>query len=170
MVLSKKTILVEGSSDELIVQKAFVDKNGKLPIEDSIDVISVGTSFLRFLEIAERIQKPIAVVTDNDGNVQALRKKYEHYLADTYTGAVKLCFDENEGKGTIENFNYNTLEPNIVKSNGWEKMNAVLDAKCQSEEELHKFMKNHKTECALRIFNTSEPINFPQYILDAITD
>jgi len=37
-----------------------------LPIEDGIDVISVGTSFLRFLELAEKVEKKIAVITDND--------------------------------------------------------------------------------------------------------
>jgi putative ATP-dependent endonuclease of the OLD family len=51
-----------------------------LPIEDGIDVISVGTSFLRFLEIAEKINKPVAVITDNDGDVAALSKKYADYL------------------------------------------------------------------------------------------
>ena len=52
LLLSSKAILVEGDSDELIVQRAYMDShNGKLPINDGIDVISVGVSFLRFLEI-----------------------------------------------------------------------------------------------------------------------
>jgi len=47
LILCKKAILVEGDSDELIVQKAYMLLNdNKLPIEDCIDVISVGTSFL----------------------------------------------------------------------------------------------------------------------------
>jgi putative ATP-dependent endonuclease of OLD family len=55
MILCKKAILVEGDSDELVVQRAFMDaNNGLLPIENGIDVISVGTSFLRFLEVAEQ--------------------------------------------------------------------------------------------------------------------
>ncbi|WP_395762948.1 ATP-dependent nuclease [Elizabethkingia anophelis] len=75
LILCKKAILVEGDSDELVVQKAFmVNNDGKLPIEEGIDVISVGTSFLRFLEIAEKIGKDVAVVTDNDGNLEALKR------------------------------------------------------------------------------------------------
>ena len=53
LILCKKAILVEGDSDELVVQKAYMrNNNGRLPIQDGIDVISVGTSFLRFLELA----------------------------------------------------------------------------------------------------------------------
>ena len=42
LILSKKTILCEGDSDELIIQKAYMQLNdGRLPIEDGIEVISV---------------------------------------------------------------------------------------------------------------------------------
>jgi len=69
MILCNKAILVEGPSDELIIQRAFMDKNKMiLPIEKEIDVISVGLTFKRFLEVADIIKKPIAVVTDNDEN------------------------------------------------------------------------------------------------------
>jgi putative ATP-dependent endonuclease of OLD family len=81
LILCKKAILVGGDSDELIVQKAYMVKhNGQLPIENGIDVISVGTSFLRFVEIAEKIQKKVAVVTDNDRDFEnKITKKYEQY-------------------------------------------------------------------------------------------
>jgi len=55
--------------------QAAVDPDTGLPIEDEVDVISVGNSFLRFLEIAEKIKKSVVVVTDNDGNVESLKKK-----------------------------------------------------------------------------------------------
>ncbi|MBU1256312.1 AAA family ATPase, partial [Patescibacteria group bacterium] len=41
LILCKKAILVEGDSDELIVQKAYRNKHGKLPLENGVDVISV---------------------------------------------------------------------------------------------------------------------------------
>jgi len=41
LILCKKAILVEGSSDELIVQKAYYKIKSLLPIENGIDVISV---------------------------------------------------------------------------------------------------------------------------------
>lgn len=67
ILLCKKAILVEGDSDELIVQKAYIDSNdGKLPIQDGVDVISVKLTFKRFLQIAKLLNKDVAVVTDND--------------------------------------------------------------------------------------------------------
>ena len=96
MILCKKAILVEGDSDELVVQKAYmVNNQNKLPIEDGIDVISVGTAFLRFLEVAEKINKAVSVVTDNDGDVEAVKKKYADYIGDNKKMNIKICFDEN---------------------------------------------------------------------------
>lgn len=172
MILCKKAILVEGDCDELLVQKAYMLKNsGKLPIEDGIDVISVGTTFLRFLEIAEKIQKPVVVVTDNDGSVSSLKNKYENYLGAKAKTFIKICFDEIEDAGYLrigdKPFNYNTLEPKFLKANSVQKINVILGTS-KTEEELHLFMKANKTDCALKIFDTTEQINFPQYINDAV--
>ena len=77
-----------------MIQKAYMQlKNGRLPIEDGIEVISVGVSFLRFLEIADCIQTKIAVVTDNDGDIEAINKKYENYIGVNHKDYIKICFD-----------------------------------------------------------------------------
>lgn len=60
VLLCRASILVEGNADELVVQRAYLDSYGRLPIQDGIDVISVGgTTFLRFLEIAQKNRKKI---------------------------------------------------------------------------------------------------------------
>ena len=80
VLLCDTAILVEGDADELVVQRAYMDaSDGKLPIQDGVDVISVGTSFLRFLEVADVINKRVIAMTDNDGNIGALEKKYQGY-------------------------------------------------------------------------------------------
>jgi putative ATP-dependent endonuclease of OLD family len=173
LILCKKAILVEGDSDELIVQKAYmVNNDGKLPIEDGIDVISVGTSFLRFLEIAKEINKGVSVVTDNDGNVGALKEKYAAYLGDKGKKNIKICFDETVDDGDLtikeKKFNYNTLEPKLLKENGKDTINGILGTSYNSDDDLHKYMKSDKTICALKIFDTTQTVKFPQYILDAI--
>ncbi|MEE4377137.1 MAG: AAA family ATPase, partial [Candidatus Competibacteraceae bacterium] len=66
LVLAKGAILVEGPSDELIVQRAYKDAKGKLPIDNDIDVISVGLAHKRFLDLAIRLQRRVWIVTDND--------------------------------------------------------------------------------------------------------
>lgn len=173
LILCKKAILVEGDSDELVLQKAYMCKNkGRLPIEDEIDVISVGTSFLRFLEIAEEINKSVVVVTDNDGDVEAINRKYANYLGANIKPNIKICFDSVVDKGDLmlgtKPFNYNTLEPKILKANGLLKLNRVFGTKYDQLDELHKYMKQNKTECALQTFDTEEEMIFPDYILEAI--
>ena len=173
LILCKKAILVEGDSDELIVQKAYMIHNeGRLPIEDGIDVISVGTSFLRFLEVAEKIDKDVVVVTDNDGGIKAVKKKYSKYLGENSKKNIKVRFDkkvrEAENGDLPPDFNYNTLEPNLLRKNGRSKLNKILTTSHSTDEDLLKFMKANKTDCALKVFNTEQPIKFPRYILKAI--
>lgn len=173
LILCKKAILVEGDSDELVVQKAFMLNNdSKLPIEKGIDVISVGTSFLRFLEIAVKINKKVSIVTDNDGDIDALYKKYEEYSGVNAKEFIKICFDATIDSGDLEigekKFNYNTLEPKLLKENGLEKLNLILGTTYVTIDEMHKYMKANKTECALKLFGSNETVIFPKYILDAI--
>ncbi len=166
LVLCRKAILVEGPSDELIVQKAYrCQHNGKLPIEDEVDVISVGNTFLRFLEIAEKIKKPVAVVTDNDRDyVKNVKNKYQPYENCT---TINICADSNN--------TLNTLEPQIVEANKerLDTLRNILDIaaeKYPDKESISDYMQKdyHKTDCALKIFDTDEDIIFPQYIIDAI--
>lgn len=173
LMLCKKAILVEGDSDELIVQKAYQDQNkGRLPIEDEIEVISVGVSFLRFLEVAEKLQQPACVVTDNDGDIAALTKKYDLYIGGKAKPNIKICYDSVVDTGTLKigkkDFNYNTLEPKMLKANSLALLNKILGTTYIEIDDLHKYMKGNKTECALKVFETTETIKYPQYILDAI--
>lgn len=173
LILCQKAILVEGDSDELIIQKAFrINNSDKLPIESGIDVISVGTSFLRFLEIAKKIKKSVVVATDNDGNPEGVKSKYADYLGENAEDSIKIYFDETVDTGDLEidgkKFNYNTLEPKLLKANSLESLNKIFGTSYTNTDDLHKYMRANKTDCALKIFDTTETVNFPQYILDAI--
>lgn len=169
LVLAKKSILVEGDCDELVIRRAYKDANGgKLPIEDEIDVISVGTAFLRFLELAKALKIPVVVATDNDGNVDRLKKKYVDYEGIDH---IKICYDAEIDTGDLvigdKAFNYNTLEPKLLKANSLKLFNTLF-ATDHTLDILHKYMLGRKTECALRIFSSDTKITYPQYILDAI--
>lgn len=172
LILNKKIILVEGDSDELVVQKAYmIENNGRLPIEDEIDVMSVGISFLRFLEIAEKLNNEVVVITDNDGDIETLERKYKNYIGVNQKSNIKICYDDEIDKGELKisgkKFNYNTLEPKFLKANSLEKINELLDEK-YTEEQLYKYMNRNKTEFALKVFDAEENLNFPDYILRAI--
>ncbi|GGD11096.1 hypothetical protein GCM10011335_12550 [Aureimonas glaciei] len=169
LVLSQKSILVEGDADELVVQRAYMDANaGRLPIDDGIDVISVGLSFLRFLELATALKIPVVVATDNDGDLAALEKKYAKYKDVDH---IKICYDPVVDRGDLvlgdKPFNYNTLEPKLVKSNSVETFNKLF-GKTFDLDGLHRYMKNNKTDCALAVFSGQARIQYPEYILDAI--
>lgn len=177
MVLCKKAILVEGDSDELVVQKAYMEANqGRLPVEDGIEVISVGISFLRFLEIAAIIDTPTCVVTDNDGDITAIQKKYSAYLGANKKPHIDICFDPIVDTGTLtvgsKKYNYNTLEPKLLKANSRAILNTILGTTYTSDDDLRVHMRANKTDCALKIFNYTNTaalsLQYPQYILDAI--
>lgn len=176
-LLCQKAILVEGDADELIIQRAYKDKYAKLPIEDEIDVISVGTTFLRFLEIADKLKKETIIVTDNDGDITALENKYLDYLGENEKDYVNICYDKethiNQGKLVAKNggkFNYDTLEPCLLRANTLATINRVLNKNYSSNDDLIKYMVGNKTECALKIFKAEEAINYPNYIKKAIND
>lgn len=169
LVLAKKSILVEGDCDELIIQRAYMDaNNGKLPIDDEIDVISVGTAFLHFLELAKALKIPVVVATDNDGRTDKLEKKYADYGGIDH---IKICYDPETDTGDLvigdKAFNYNTLEPKLLKANSLKLFNRLFGTD-HALDNLHKYMLNKKTECALTIFSSDTKITYPQYILDAI--
>lgn len=171
VILCESSILVEGASDELVIQKAYMTfHNGRLPIEDGIDVISVNNlSFPRFLEIAKVLQLRTVVVTDNDGDLIALKRKYQQFED---CGTIRLCYDTQIDERTEidgKSFNFNTLEPIILRNNSLSILNSILGKNYTTPEELLKYMKSHKVDCALCLFDyNGKDFVFPQYIKDAV--
>jgi putative ATP-dependent endonuclease of OLD family len=165
LILCRKAILVEGDSDELIVQKAYLKEKGKIPIEDGVDVISVRSlAFKRFLDIAMALNKPTAVVTDNDGCYK--EKIVDNYVAYEKCSAINIFADNRD--------ELCTLEPQIVDANCGQlsvlKEILNLPEGCSDKQSIIEYMEKHKTDYALRIFDKDEQnkIIFPQYILNAV--
>lgn len=160
LILSKRSILVEGPSDELIVQRAYKEKHGKLPLEDGVDVISVRSlAFKRFLEIAALLKLDVRVVADNDGNVAALQTKYAEY-PNTEDSTIRIFYDDDEACPT--------LEPQLLKANSRSTLNTILGTTYTDDAALLKHMDGNKTDCALRVFKTAHEWNTPEYIANAI--
>jgi len=164
LLLSRKAVLVEGDSDELIFQKAYMEKHGgHLPIEYGVDVISVKLTFKRFLEIAEKISQPVAVITDNDGDFDnKITKKYEDYAN---IDCISI-FADNRNQ-------LNTLEPQFVNANSsylkdfclvLEIDNSIYD----SVEKIQDYMILNKTTWALKVFESTQVVQYPKYIQKAV--
>lgn len=158
LILAKKAILVEGPSDELIVQKAFLKKHHCTSLEKSCDIISVQSlAFKRFLKISAILNICTTVITDNDGHYQKIKDKYKDFLDYDF---IKICVDDDDA--------CTTLEPQLFKANDLEKLNSIFEKNFDNKEELLSYMSNNKTDCALKIFNSKTDINFPVYIDDAV--
>lgn len=157
LILAKKVILVEGPSDELIVQKLYKQKHGKLPIEDGVDVISVrGTSFARFLEIAKNLGTKVVVVPDNDKKAESKLKKYGAYINDS----IRLAMSQDN--------NLFTLEKILIHFNGKDFLNSIFGKSFSSDDELLEYMTDNKSDCALQIFKSEKTIKYANEVYDAL--
>ena len=162
ILLANHVILVEGPADELIVQRAYIDNFGKLPIEAGIDVVAVDSlAFQRYCELASLIRKPLTVVTDNDGNAEAVRARYKKY-----GDLVTLCVESDNA--------LNTLEPSVLSVNldDFEMFRSIIylgkDIKSRDAESIKYFMIGNKTDWSMRVFISDQKIKYPQYILESI--
>lgn len=159
LILSDKAILVEGPSDELVVQKAYMNEHdGHLPIQDKIDVISVkGVQARRFLTLAKNLPIRIAVVTDNDHDYKKnITEKYKDYISEK----VNVFSNAN-------NEEY-TLEPSFTACNNAQELKSFLCPDYNGGKSISDWMEDNKSEWALKIFSENNNFSFPQYIKDCI--
>lgn len=159
LALADAAILVEGPSDELILQRAYRDIHGRLPIDDGVDVISVGLSHKRFADLAMRLGRRVWLVTDNDG-------KSPDEMARRFSG---FLVDERVTLHTSPDPKLNTLEPNLVAANDLSTLNAALRTKHRTKEAVLGGMLADKTASALAIFESTTCLNMPQYISDVVS-
>jgi len=164
MLLCRKAVLVEGDSDELVFQRAYMDKHdGRLPIEDGVDVIAVKLTFKRFLDIAIKINQQVAVITDNDRDYETkITKKYKGYVG---FECVNIFADNRE--------NLNTLEPQFADANS-----SRLESLCQvigvdkdkynTVDLISAYMISNKTDWSLKVFESEASVRYPAYIEDAV--
>lgn len=178
-ILSENAILVEGDSDDLIIQRAYYDAYKKLPIDDGVEIIDTGLSYRRFIDLAIELKINTAVVTDNDGDVDRINEMISEYKAYSW---IKICsgsksftheelgFTKSDGLSKeCKVPNVNTLEPEILRANDRNIINKILGKSYDNDEDLVHFMIKNKTEVAWKIFISKENIKFPEYIEDAIS-
>lgn len=167
LILAKSIILVEGPTDELVIQKAYLDKYNTLPINNGIDIMAVGgLAFKNYCDLAEISEKKIFITTDNDKDYATVKVRFEKY-----SEYVEIFIEEDNS--------LNTLEPSILNANkeDFNDFRAIIykgnDIVSKNYDALLNFMLNNKTEWAMRVFETQEKIKYPKHIndlLEAITN
>jgi predicted ATPase len=158
MALADRFVLVEGPSDELVFERFYRDTHlGRRPIDDGIDVISMrGLSLRHCLTLAGALGKRCAVLRDND----------DADPADLLAG-VEACVDDDRRVFIGAAGEGKTLEPQILNANpDIEVMRGVLGITPAADPET--WMRNNKTEAALRILESETTIAAPSYIREAI--
>lgn len=167
-VLASKVILVEGATDDLIIQRAYKDKTGHLPADDGIDIITVeALAFKRFADIANLIGKEIVIVTDNDGNIKEnIKEKYRGYIG---RDNLTFIYESNDNLNTIEP---SVLNANCVDGQPTENFKKAISKNGSLESRdydgILNFMEGNKTEWAFRIFESELSICYPEYIENVI--
>ncbi|OUM22686.1 ATP-dependent endonuclease [Pseudomonas putida] len=156
LVLAKKVVLVEGPSDEIIFERVFADLFDLQPMAAGIDVVSMrGLALARCLELCAAINKPVAVMRDNDGVEPAeLREPHEAWL----DGETRELFIGEVDDG-------HTLEPQLITANGEKHLRDVLGIKATAN--LLTWMTRAKTEGALRLASTTKGLTAPGYMIAA---
>ncbi|MDP2455111.1 MULTISPECIES: ATP-dependent endonuclease [unclassified Kaistella] len=157
-ILSKKILLVEGDAEYIFAAKFFEIITRNKPNKMGVHIISVGgTSFKRYMEIANLLEIKTAVVRDNDGDHENnCIKNYEKYVSKY----VKVFYEIDDEIKTFEIALY--------------KLNKLI---CDQlflpklkTRSVQQYMLDEKTDCAYDILDKKgDEIKPPQYIIDAIS-
>ena len=150
-VLSRKTILVEGPAEYILFEKFYETVTGHVPENDDVQILDVrGLSFKRYLDIACLTKGKVAVVTDNDGNVQ--KNCIEKYIGYSDMDNVKIWYEPDERKRTFEIVLY-------CENKG------LCDKLFSGDAQ--QYMLNNKTDAAYRLLCQNDDISVPSYIKEA---
>lgn len=165
LLLSKKVFLVEGATEFLLLPHFYQRITGKTIEEDNISVISCnGISYKKYLEIAKKTGKKIAVITDNDGKQKRINEaavfNSSTVLQHIYMGST---VDDWTWEACIYNLNKSVLDGMIEVEEGAD----YLFHKKDYGQVLGK-MLNNKVETAYKMLLSGTNFEVPQYVKDAI--
>ena len=165
LLLSKKAFLVEGATENLLLPKFYESETGKSIEKDSVAIISCnGVSYKKYLAAAEKTNKKIAVLTDNDG----IQKKItEAQSFNSRHNLQQIFMSENLKEWTWEvciyNQNKQILDEMIpVEDNADYKFNDRDYGKILGK------MLNNKVDIAYKMVISGKDFKAPQYVKDAI--
>ena len=158
-ILSDKTILVEGSAEYILLDKFYKIITGSSSSDENVNIISVNNlGFKRYLEIATKLNKKVAILTDNDHN-------YEHNVNIKYNefksfSKIGIFSDNNDSRYTFEVCIYN------------DNIEYINNNKITLSKDVLNYMLSEKAETAYRLLESLESDSsgfvVPSYIEDAI--
>ena len=156
-ILSKKVILVEGDAEFILMEKMYRKVTNEELNQSDIHIIAVGgTSFKRYLELAQVLSIKTAVVTDNDGDIDKnITQKYADFSVQQN---IQIFNDTDIARSTFEICLYadNQSSLDSLFSSGRRTLT------------IQEYMLKNKADCAFSILESNTDIAVPQYISNAI--
>lgn len=167
LALCKSAILVEGPTDEMIVQY-HLEKIKKYVFQDGVELLAVGgVRFKNFISLAAILGKKVAIITDNDG-------KSKEYIRNLYLDEELKTFHETICVFTCEDTADSTLEIAFINKNKerFGDMAKIIRKKKEKDDSVGKlqdFMLKNKTTWAYRLLESKDrSFETPDYIEEAI--
>lgn len=159
LVLARKLVIVEGPTDEMLFNRAYLDITGNHPTDDEIDVITQGTRNRRALELCHVLNRSVAVLRDADKqSPEYWIDKAKEYLKE---GSREMFIGISEQGETLES------QIHFANQNSESELKEIVGY--PEGIGLSEFMIANKTESAWCIANSKKKINYPQYFINAIT-
>lgn len=165
LLLSEKVFLVEGATEFILLPKFYEQQIGRTIELDGISVIPCGgISYKRYLEIAEKTNKKVSVITDNDGSEEKIAEAriynqahelQQIFMADdigTWTWEVCLYQENKQALNNLIPTQANAKY--LFHGNDY---GAVLGK-----------MLNNKADVAYQMLMSKAVYSIPKYIQDAI--
>lgn len=165
LLLSNRVFLVEGATEFLMLPYFYEQITGKTIEDDGISIISCnGISYNNYIKIAEKTNKKIAVITDNDGKQNKIDEA-NRFNADNVLQHIFMSTttDEWTWEVCLYNLNKKILDGMIETQ---EKADYLYNQKDYGKV-LGK-MLNNKVEVAYKMLVSGKKFSVPQYVKDAI--
>lgn len=156
-VLSKKVILVEGDAEYILMEALYQNTMHRNLADSDIHIISVdGTSFKRYMELANILDIKTAAIRDNDGDFNSnCVENYADYIKDS----IQVFADRNNSRSTFEVCLYQDNKDICEK----------LFSRGRRTLSVQDYMLKNKAEAAFCLLvEKANEIVPSQYIIDAI--
>lgn len=157
-ILSEKVILVEGHAEYILMEAFYENEYQEKLAESGVHIITVGgTSFPRYLELADLLDIKTAVICDNDGDYQAnCIDRFDEYSS---ISDIEVFYSNNNDLSTFEKHLYDTNQ----------EICDELFLEGRRTLSVLEYMLSQKAEVAFQILDKrSESLIAPNYIKSAI--
>ena len=165
-ILSRKVLLVEGPTEFLLIPKIYEKIYNENIEDEGITIIDCGgIKYKRFEDIAKKMNKTVAVLTDNDNKQSNLDFKNNYNQNENN---MKIFMDDS-----LDNWTWEVCFYNLNK----QKLDLLVDADEKCDYKYHRKdydnktigkMLNNKVEIAYKMYNSEFDYVIPKYIKDCL--